>query len=127
MRENANLYARLARDFDAAAACVSVPGGAHFNYGELERASARMANALRALGLAPGDCVAAIAEKSPALLWLYLGCLRAGCIYQPLNPAYSERELRFCLGNSGARLAVVDPALAARVEAAAADCPALER
>ena len=122
MGANANLYARCAASFRPDAVFIEVPGGASYTYGDAERASAQVANALRALGLEPGDRVAVVAEKSPALLWLYLGCLRAGCIYQPLNSAYSERELAFFIGNSAAALVVRDPALAARVNAACAQC-----
>jgi malonyl-CoA/methylmalonyl-CoA synthetase len=122
MADNANLYARLAAGFDTAAVFLELPDGSCHSYGDAERASAKVANALRALGLAAGDCVAVVAEKSVALVWLYLGCLRAGVIYQPLNSSYSERELAFFIGNAGARLVVHDPQLATRVTAACAQC-----
>jgi malonyl-CoA/methylmalonyl-CoA synthetase len=120
MSENANLYARCAAGFDLDATLLELPDGSTHSYGDAERESARVANALLGLGLTAGDRVAVIAEKSPALLWLYLGCLRAGLVYQPLNTAYSERELAFFIGNAGARLVVLDPALAPKVEAACA-------
>src|SRR5262249_23996523 len=78
-------------------------------------------------GLAPGDRVAVIAEKSPALLWLHLGCLRAGLVYQPLNPGYSEREIAFFLDNAAARLVIADPTLAARIVSAIAGLAASPR
>lgn len=122
MGNNANLYARLAAGFDYEACFLELADGARYSYGDAERGSARVANTLRSQGLVPGDRVAVVAEKSVALLWLYLGCLRAGIIYQPLNSAYSERELAFFIGNAGARLVVHDPQLAARVMAACAQC-----
>jgi malonyl-CoA/methylmalonyl-CoA synthetase len=122
MTANANLYARLAAGFDPRAVFLELPDGSRYTYGDAERASAKVANALRALGLEPGDCAAAVAEKSVALVWLYLGCLRAGVIYQPLNSSYSERELAFFIGNSGASLVVHDPQLAERIDAACAQC-----
>ncbi len=127
MADNANLYARLAAGFDPAAVFLELPDGTRHTYGDAEHASAKVANVLLSLGLAPGDCVAVVAEKSVALLWLYLGCLRAGIIYQPLNSAYSERELAFFIGNSGARLVVHDPRLFERVVAACAQCPQAPR
>ena len=39
-------------------------------------------------GLQPGDRVAAQVEKSPEALALYLGTIRAGGVFLPLNPAY---------------------------------------
>ncbi len=122
MDDNANLYARLAAGFDHDACFLELPDGRRHSYGDAERASAQVANALRELGLAPGDCVAVVAEKSVSLLWLYLGCLRAGIIYQPLNSSYSERELAFFIGNAGARLVVHDPQLVQRVVAACEQC-----
>ncbi len=123
MADNANLYARLAAGFDRDAPFLELRDGSRYSYGEAEKASAQVANALRSLGIAAGDCVAVVAEKSVALVWLYLGCLRAGVIYQPLNSSYSERELAFFIGNSGARLVIHDPQLGNRIEAACGQCP----
>jgi malonyl-CoA/methylmalonyl-CoA synthetase len=119
---NANLYARLAAGFEHEACLLELPDGSCYSYGDAERVSAQVANTLHSLGLRPGDRVAVVAEKSVSLLWLYLGCLRAGVIYQPLNSSYSERELAFFIGNAGARLVVHDPQLTARVLAACAQC-----
>ena len=88
----------------------------------LADASARMANALVATGLARGDRVAVLAEKALAYLALYLGCLRAGFVFQPLNPTYTPAELAFFLGDAETSLLVHDPALAERVATACADC-----
>ena len=122
MGNNANLYARLAAGFEHEACFLELLDGRCYTYGDAERASAQVAKALHSLGLLAGDCVAVVAEKSVSLLWLYLGCLRAGIIYQPLNSSYSERELAFFIGNAGAQLVVHDPRLVDRVVAACAQC-----
>ncbi|MEQ8494252.1 MAG: AMP-binding protein, partial [Gammaproteobacteria bacterium] len=124
MSANANLYARFAATFTPSRTLLELPDGSRVSYAEAERESARAANALHALGLAPGDRVSVIAEKSPRYLWLYLGCLRAGLVFHPLNTGYTERELAFFIGDAGARLVVSDPALAERVgkACAAAGC-----
>ncbi|NJO13139.1 MAG: AMP-binding protein, partial [Gammaproteobacteria bacterium] len=57
-----------------------------------------MANALVALGVKQGDRVAVQAEKSPAFLDLYLGCVRAGAAFLPLNTAYTPAEIEYFLG-----------------------------
>lgn len=126
MSLNANIFARFEAGFDSGAEFLDVPGGRSYTYGDLDAKSARVANALRDLGVGAGDCVSAIADKSTSLLWLYLGCLRAGCIYHPLNPSYTEHEIAFFLRDAGTRLVICDRALEARVRAAAADCTALE-
>ena len=46
-------------------------------------------------GAVRGDRIAVQVDKSPASLFLYLGCLRAGLVYLPLNTAYQRSELAF--------------------------------
>ncbi len=68
----------------------------------------RTANALRELGVAPGDRVAVHVTKSPQALALYAACVRAGAVFLPLNTAYTPRELEYFVGDSGAALFVCD-------------------
>jgi malonyl-CoA/methylmalonyl-CoA synthetase len=79
---------------------IETPAGGHYSYGDLERESARYARFLMGLGLQPGDRVAVQIEKSPAAVFLYLGCLRAGLIYLPLNPAYRAAEIEYYLDDA---------------------------
>ena len=53
---NKNLYRLLAAHFpdDKAAACMILPDGRVWTYGDVERASARIARLIVALGLKPG-------------------------------------------------------------------------
>ena len=90
-----NLYSVLAGAFSRqpAAVCLEVPGGRSYTYADLEAESARYANLLVSLGLKPGDRVAAQVEKSEQTVFLYLGCLRAGMVYLPLNTAYQAGEI----------------------------------
>ena len=108
---NANLYALLEAHFpaDRSATCLETPDGAVWTYADVEAESARYANLMIEQGVAPGDRVAVQVEKSPRALVLYLGCLRAGAVFLPLNPAYPERELDYFLGDAGPRLVVVRP------------------
>ena len=46
------------------------------------------------------------AEKSVTSLLFYLGCLRAGVVYVPLNTAYREAELRYFLEDATPALVV---------------------
>jgi len=70
----------------------------------------RTANALTALGVAPGDRVAVHVEKSPEALALYAACIKAGAVFLPLNTAYTPKEREYFVGDSGAALFVCDPA-----------------
>lgn len=70
--------------------------------------AAQIAHAMQAMGLTPGDRVAAQIEKSPEGLALYAACVQAGLIFLPLNTAYTVGELTYFLENSGASLIVCD-------------------
>ena len=105
-----NLYLRFACAKPKAVPCIEVPHGRTWTQVELDRYSARAANALTTLGCEPGDRVSVICEKSPYLVGLYLGCLRGGYVYHPLNTAYTVGELSFFLANAATRMVVVDPA-----------------
>jgi malonyl-CoA/methylmalonyl-CoA synthetase len=112
---NQNLYALLAAHFpqDPAAPCMILPDGRVWTYGDVERASARMAGLIVALGLQPGDRVAAQVEKTPEALVLYLAALRAGMVFLPLNPAYQRHELEYFLGDAKPGLFVCRPQMRA--------------
>ena len=74
---------------------------------------ARMANALRALGVLPGDRVAVQIAKSPQALAAYGATIAIGAVFLPLNPAYTGAELGYFLSNATPRAFICDPARAA--------------
>jgi malonyl-CoA/methylmalonyl-CoA synthetase len=108
---NANFYAaieaanrgRLQHDL------LETETGRTFTYGDLAGESARYANVLTGLGARRGDRIAVLVEKSPASLFLYLGCLRAGLVYVPLNTAYQRGELSYFLDDAEPRVIVCRP------------------
>ncbi len=78
-------------------------------YGELFKRSAQAANALVALGVKPGDRVAAQIEKSTDVIVVALACLRAGAVLLPLNTAYTLAELEYFLGDAEPALTLCRP------------------
>jgi malonyl-CoA/methylmalonyl-CoA synthetase len=90
--------------------------GRIFTYADLERETARVAAFLSRLGLAPGARVAAQIDKSPQGVFLYLGVLRAGFCFLPLNTAYQEGELAYFLDNADPEVVVCRPEAAAMFE-----------
>jgi malonyl-CoA/methylmalonyl-CoA synthetase len=92
--------ARLAQPF------LLVDDGSTYRYADLERETARVASFLTSLGLRKGERVAAQVEKSPQALFLYLGALRAGLCYLPLNTAYQRAELSYFLKDAEPRVVV---------------------
>ena len=83
--------------------------GTAISYRQAEEGAGRYASLLASLGLEPGDRVAVQVEKSPEALLLYLGCLRAGLAYLPLNSAYQEGEVGYFLENAEPRAVVAQP------------------
>ena len=105
-----NLYNAFRLDrADPGKPFLRTPAGRVLTYGELRTGSARMAGALSALGVRPGDRVAVQVEKSPEVVLLYLACLRAGAVYLPLNTAYTLAELEYFIADAEPALVVCDP------------------
>ena len=90
--------------------------GTTYTYADLERETARVAAFLANLGLSPGARVAAQIDKSPQSVFLYLGVLRAGFCFLPLNTAYQEGELAYFLSNAEPEVVVCRPETAALFE-----------
>ncbi|WP_048647354.1 malonate--CoA ligase [Nitratireductor soli] len=88
---------------------IETADGRIWTYGDMLAQSARLAGALRKLGVQPGDRVAAQVEKSPEALMLYLASVRAGAVYLPLNTAYTLAELAYFIGDAEPRLVVCTP------------------
>jgi len=105
-----NLYQRFASHFpsDLDSPVLVDNNGVIATYRDLTEQSARMAGALTTLGAVAGDRVTVQVEKSIDALWLYLGCLRAGLVFHPLNTAYQSSELEYFLGNAEPRIVVGD-------------------
>jgi malonyl-CoA/methylmalonyl-CoA synthetase len=98
------------RDLDATA--IQTADSAqplHYTWRDLERGSAMIANLLASLDLPPGARVAVQTEKSVEAVMLYLGVLRAGYVYLPLNTAYQASELEYFIANAEPGVLVCAP------------------
>ena len=84
---NHNLYQRFAENFPANQEMPVLvdDSGIIASYRSMEENSARVAQQLRSMGAVVGDRITVQVEKSVGALWLYLGCLRAGLVFHPLN------------------------------------------
>jgi malonyl-CoA/methylmalonyl-CoA synthetase len=108
---NANLYALVEAHFPAGPEqpCLIAPDGPVIHYDELALESARIAHALVHAGCRPGDRVAVQSDKHWQALALYLGCLRAGLVYLPLNTGYQKSELRYFFDDAKPAVIVCRP------------------
>src|SRR5690606_26215648 len=79
-----------------------------YSWNDIDGISARYAGLLTALGLPEGARIAVQVEKSPEALMFYLGTLRAGYVYLPLNNAYKAAELEYFLTDAQPPVLVCD-------------------
>jgi malonyl-CoA/methylmalonyl-CoA synthetase len=112
---NANLYCALRAGFPADLDRVAIETAdgphapQHYTWRDLERGSAMIANLLASLALPAGSRVAVQVDKSVEALMLYLGVLRAGFVYLPLNTAYQAGEIGHFIGDAEPAVVVCAP------------------
>jgi malonyl-CoA/methylmalonyl-CoA synthetase len=111
---NANLYVHFHAAFvarpDAPALVDAADKGVTFR--ELDVLSARFAAMLRRRGAEQGDRIVVQVEKSVGAVALYLGCLRIGAMFVPLNTAYTAAEVGYFIDDAEPRLFVPAPDMA---------------
>ncbi len=81
------------------------------SYGALARATGRFANALRGLGVAPGERVFVMMGRVPELYVAVLGGLKAGCVVSPLFSAFGPEPIATRCEMGDARVLVTTPEL----------------
>ena len=105
-----NIYEFLqARFGDPGRTCMQTADGSVLSYAEVDAGAAHYAGCLAGLGVQPGDRVAVQVPKSPQALLLYLGCVRAGAVYLPLNTGYTRRELDYFVADAEPSVVVHTP------------------
>ncbi len=93
-------------------------GEERLTYAELDEQAGHLARRLRAAGVEPGMLVALSAERSPAMVVGFLGILKAGAAYVPLDPSYPQERLAFLLADTDAPVLVTQRRLAGSLPAA---------
>jgi long-chain acyl-CoA synthetase len=87
----------------------------------------RAASALQRLGVTDADTVALMMRNSPTVLELMLACRWLGATWCPINWHFKHDELRFILGDCGAKLFIADAALLHELHGAVPDgMPAIQ-
>ena len=88
-------------------------GSASLTYAELECRANQGAHLLRELGIARGDTIAFWLPNGTGVFEVYWAGQRAGVHITPIATALNADEAAYILENSGAKLLVVSPAIAA--------------
>jgi fatty-acyl-CoA synthase len=86
--------------------------GASITYAELNVEANRLANALVARGVRPGDRVALLGRNSPEWVACYYAAAKCGAILVPANFWYRAGELAYVLQDSGAKVCLLTAAFA---------------
>src|SRR5262249_46381910 len=94
-------------------------GAETWTYAELDRRANQIAHHLRGRGLASGEPVAVVLERSPLQVAALLGAIKAGGCYLPLDARHPEARIRAVLAGSGARFLIGRGAALARFDGAA--------
>ncbi len=76
-------------------------------YGDIHELSWRAACWLADVGVRAGDRVLVQLPKSVDVIALYLGVLRLGAVYVPLNTAYTDAELDYFVGDCSPAVALL--------------------
>lgn len=83
-------------------------------WGELQEKSARVANALRDMGVQPGDRVVVILRQSPETAAAILGVVRIGAVLVTMSELLADRHIRERLEELEARVLLTESRIADR-------------
>ncbi|MBI4939439.1 MAG: long-chain fatty acid--CoA ligase, partial [Actinobacteria bacterium] len=104
--------------------CLTTDGASR-SYAAVRELSSRVAAALVARGVRPGDRVAILSANDPTSFTCVFGISRAGAVWCPVNPRNEAAENRELLDLFGCTVLLFQPAFAPLVAAIRADLPAL--
>jgi carnitine-CoA ligase len=101
-------------------------GRAWVSYGEVNARANRVANALIARGVQPGESVSVMLPNCEEFLPVWYGILKAGAVMSSINTAYKGDFLSWTINLVEARTLIIADSYLERLEFIAADLPRLE-
>jgi long-chain acyl-CoA synthetase len=119
----AHMLARASERFPEQVALICGP--LRLTYRELNALVDALANALRDLGIGPGQRVCVFMANRPEFVISWFAIIRVGAVACPLNPAYKEREVAYQLADSEAEALIVEQARLPLVQAVRGQTPSL--
>lgn len=90
---------------------VIEPDGTSMTYGELARRVNQLSHAFTAMGLRPGQCVAAMLPNRRTYFELRLATGQSGLYFTPISHHLTAPEIAYILADSEAKAVVVDGSL----------------
>jgi acetyl-CoA synthetase len=119
---------RWARRTPHALAIVAEQAGAAatlHSYAELQAAANRLSNALRRLGVRPGDRVAIVLPQRFETAVAHIAIYQLGAVAMPLSMLFGPEALAYRINHGEAQVAIADEGAIANLLAARAECPGL--
>jgi carnitine-CoA ligase len=95
------------------------------SFGDVDRLTNSVANGLAGFGVERGSRVAIMAPNGPAFIDAWLGAVKLGAVYVPINTDYRGDILRYQLGKADITHMVIDPAFLERLDAVLDGLPKL--
>jgi amino acid adenylation domain-containing protein len=102
-----------------------IAGERRMTYGQLATQARRLAEVLRARGVARGDRVVVLLDNSPETAVAIFAVLQAGAVFSVVNPGTKLDKLAYILNNCGARAVITEPRLEAVASEAAKGAPSV--
>ncbi len=96
-------------------------------YAQLQQDANRLSNVLRDLGVTRGTRVAIILPQRPEVAVAHLACHQLGAIAMPMSVLFGPDALQYRLQDSGAMIAIADPASLQNIRQIRPTCPELKR
>ena len=97
-----------------------------YTYADCAGRTRRLANALRALGVTPGERVATVAWNNHRHLEIYYAVSGSGMVLHTCNPRLHPQQLAYIINHAEDRVVMFDSTFAPLVKAIAAHCPKVE-
>jgi fatty-acyl-CoA synthase len=94
-------------------------------YGDVHRRAKQVANALAALGVAPGDRIATLAWNGHRHLELYYGVSGGGAVLHTINPRLFREQIAYIVNHAEDRYLFFDTTFAPLVQTLAPELPSV--
>lgn len=94
-----------------------------YTYAQCAARARRLANALKSLGLAPGNAIGSIAWNNHRHLEAYYGVSGSGMVMHTCNPRLHPQQLIYIINHAEDRVVLFDATFAPLVKAIAPHCP----
>lgn len=96
-------------------------------YAQLQQDANRLSHVLQGLGVTRGTRVAIILPQRPEAAVAHLACHQLGAIAMPMSALFGPDALQYRLQDSGAMIAIADPASLQNIRQIRPTCPELKR